>query len=314
MELEGASTVSQMNPTMNLRKVCNHPFLFGEPREASGEFIGDAKPQLMMMASGKLKLLDRMLPKLRKAGHKVLIFSQMTKLMDILQDYLHWRSYKCCRLDGSTPLDERRRLIESFNNDADSFLFLLSTRSGGQGINLAAADTVILFDSDYNPHMDAQAEARCHRIGQHRPVITYRLLTAGSVEIEMMEKQISKKKLERLTIYGGDFRKAGERSGSNLTLTRLRELLEDDVKNLDRNSRGGADIAEEELDLIMDRDSIFQSWESTVIDGDVGASASKNKRKSSPNSVMMQTSQVPMEGKMYDIVIVDESLSLGGVN
>lgn len=317
MELEGASTISQMNPTMNLRKVCNHPFLFGEPRETSGEFIGDSKPQLMMMASGKFKLLDRMLPRLRKGDHKVLIFSQMTKLMDILQDYLHWKEYQCCRLDGSTPLDERRRLISSFNNDKDSFIFLLSTRSGGQGINLAAADTVILFDSDYNPHMDAQAEARCHRIGQQRPVITYRLLTAGSVEIEMMEKQISKKKLERLTIHGGDFRKAGERSGNNLTLSRLRELLEDDVKNLDRNSRSGADISEEELDVIMDRDSIFRSWDSLVsVEADVDADPSNNKkRKSSPSSVMMGPSHVPiMEGKMYDIVVVDESLSLGGVN
>ena len=147
------------------------------------------------------------------------------------------------------------------------------------GINLTAADTCILFDSDWNPHQDSQAQDRCHRIGQYRPVLVYRLLTVGSVEIEMMEKQISKKKLERLTIHGGDYRKAGERSSAQLTIKKLRELLDDDVKNLKRMLRtnqaataamallegvtdnGTPDISDHELDLIFDRQKIFPDFD-----------------------------------------------------
>lgn len=287
MKIEGASTLSQSNQTMNLRKVCNHPFLFGEPQDERGVYLGDAKPHLLVMASGKFKLLERMLPKLKADGHKVLIFSQMTKLMDILQDYLDYKKYGFCRLDGSTDLEIRQKAIDDFNKDENIFCFLLSTRAGGQGINLAAADTVILFDSDWNPHMDAQAEARCHRIGQTKPVITYRLLTAGSVEIDMMEKQISKKKLERLCVEGGDFRKAGERVGNSLTISRLKQLLEDDVKDMGRNQRGKDEIDEEELSLIMDRNKVFvEGTDSMKITG---------------------------EGKMYDVVVMDKDATLGGV-
>jgi len=132
-------------------------------------------------------------------------------------------------------MEDRQSSIDSFNKDPNLFCFLLSTRAGGLGINLTAADTCILFDSDWNPHADSQAQDRCHRIGQKKPVVCYRMLTAGSVEIEMMEKQISKKKLERMTIYGGDFKKAGTRGvEGELTLQKLRLLLEDDVKNLSK--------------------------------------------------------------------------------
>jgi len=287
MKIDGANSLSQSNQTMNLRKVCNHPFLFGEPQDERGVYLGDAKPHLLVMASGKFKLLERMLPKLKANGHKVLIFSQMTKLMDILQDYLDYKKYGFCRLDGNTDLETRQQAIDDFNGKKDIFCFLLSTRAGGQGINLASADTVILFDSDWNPHMDAQAEARCHRIGQTKPVITYRLLTAGSVEIEMMEKQISKKKLERLCVGGGDFRKAGERSGHTLTITRLKQLLEDDVKDMGRNERGKDEIDEDELSMIMDRSKVF-----------IGGT---------------DTMKIPGEGKMYDVVAVDQEATLGGV-
>jgi superfamily II DNA/RNA helicase len=217
--------------------VCNHPFLFGEPRDVSGRFYGEANPELLALASGKFRLLDRMLPKLKERGHKVLIFSQMTKLLDILEDYLSIYQYKFCRIDGSCKVNHRQSSIDRFNSDPSYFVFLLSTRAGGLGINLTSADTCILFDSDWNPHQDSQAQDRCHRIGQTRPVIVYRLLTAGSIEIEVMEKQISKKKLERLTIHGGDFRRAGHRLGSQLTLSNLRKLLDDDVKNLKRMIR-----------------------------------------------------------------------------
>ena len=124
----------------------------------------------------------------------------MTQVLSIIEDYLMWREWNYCRIDGSTKIDERQRQMDVFNaektnkggkrnNDDDRhFVFLLSTRAGGLGINLASADTCIIFDSDWNPHQDSQAMDRCHRIGQNRPVAVYRLLTAGSVDINMMEK------------------------------------------------------------------------------------------------------------------------------
>lgn len=137
MGIEGAKEVSTTNQNMNLRKVCNHPFLFGEPREEkSGEYIGIANPKMLVAASGKFRLLNRMLPRLKAGGHKVLIFSQMTKLLDILQDYLDWKGYGYCRIDGSVKVNDRQDRIEEFNADPNKFVFLLSTRAGGLGINL----------------------------------------------------------------------------------------------------------------------------------------------------------------------------------
>lgn len=190
MGIQGAPTISQINMNMNLRKVCNHPFLFGEPEDPqSGKFVGEAFPHLLGLASGKFKLLGRMLPILRQQGHKVLIFSQMTRLLDILHDFLHAMGFSQRRLDGAVKMEDRQRSIEEFNADPDVFCFLLSTRAGGLGINLTAADTCIIFDSDWNPHCDLQAQDRCHRIGQTRDVVVYRLVTQDSVEIEMLEKQ-----------------------------------------------------------------------------------------------------------------------------
>lgn len=159
--VEGAKKISQINMLMNQRKVCNHPFLFGDLVDsATGESLREAGDgRVLVSASGKFKLLHRMLPRLKAEGSKVLIFSQMTSLMDILEDYLHLQSHAYVRFDGSTKLAERQRCIDEFNSkDSDVFVFLLSTRAGGLGINLTAADTVILFDSDWNPHQDSQAQ------------------------------------------------------------------------------------------------------------------------------------------------------------
>eukprot|EP00605_Chrysophyceae_sp_TOSAG23-4_P001301 GSChrysophyteH1.ASY1.ANO1.1415.1 assembled CDS len=290
MNIENAKESGLLNPTMQLRKAANHPFLF------------EKDPNLLIYASGKLRVLDRMLKKLRKDGHKVLIFSQMTQMLDILEDYLEHRSWAYCRLDGATSIEDRQDNIDAFQaKDSDLFVFLLSTRAGGLGINLTAADTVILLDSDWNPHADNQAQNRCHRIGQVSPVVTYRLLTAGSVEIDMMEKQISKKKLERMTIHGGDYRKAGQRQeGSHLTLAILRQLLEDDVKNLAPNRDGDSDrrglsmdIQEFELKTIMNRKMLFP----------VDPSAQSG----------YGDSKCPREGIMYDVVEERAGTSLQGV-
>lgn len=300
--IEQGRTLSQTNKQMNHRKNTNHPFLFGEPIDpASGQHLGTAHPQLLVRASGKFALLDRMLERLYKAKHQVLIFSQMTSLLNVLEDYLVFRSWNYCRIDGNTHIDERQRQMDVFNaektngqngtrNDDDDrhFVFMLSTRAGGLGINLATADTCIIFDSDWNPHQDSQAMDRCHRIGQNRPVAVYRLLTANSVDIEMMEKQMSKKKLERMTITGGDFRKGGTRSRGEMSFSALNNLLQDDIKDI--NAKGGdvenIRIGEEEFDMIIDRKKLFGE----------GSNA------------------IPTEGKMYDVIDAAGGDFLGAMN
>lgn len=159
--VENAKKISQINMTMNLRKVCNHPFLFGDLiDQTTGESLRySSGGKFLVLSSGKMKLLDRMLMKLHSQKHKVLIFSQMTSLMDILEDFLVAKQFSFVRFDGSTKLIERQRCIDQFNaKESDVFVFLLSTRAGGLGINLTAADTVILYDSDWNPHQDSQAQ------------------------------------------------------------------------------------------------------------------------------------------------------------
>ena len=161
--IEDGRTLSQTNKLMNHRKNVNHPFLFGEPVDpATGVHIGTAHPQLLVRASGKFALLDRMLSRLHQDGHQVLIFSQMTSVLSVMEDYLNFRKWNYCRIDGSTNIDERQRQMDVFNGETTSgvdgsrnqaedryFVFLLSTRAGGLGINLTAADTCIIFDSDW---------------------------------------------------------------------------------------------------------------------------------------------------------------------
>jgi ATP-dependent DNA helicase len=173
--IEMAHTLKEKNALMNHRKNVNHPFLFGEPIDAvTGNPIGTAHPHLLIKASGKFALLDRMLERLFKDKHQVLIFSQMTSLLNVIEDYLIFRNRKYCRIDGSTNIDERQRQMDVFNSEKTSgknggrnesddryFVFLLSTRAGGLGINLTCADTCIIFDSDWNPHQDSQAMDRC---------------------------------------------------------------------------------------------------------------------------------------------------------
>jgi len=278
--IEGAKALSEVNPLMNHRKNCNHPFLFGEPIDpATGQHIGTTHPQILIRASGKFTLLDRMLTRLWKDKHQVLIFSQMTSVLSIIEDYLILKKWKYCRIDGSTKIDDRQSQMDAFNaektngtngsrnyGDDRHFVFLLSTRAGGLGINLTAADTCIIFDSDWNPHQDSQAQDRCHRIGQTKPVAVYRLLTAGgsSADMEMMKKAISKKKLDRMVIAGGDFGEGGTRSKGQLTEQTLSELLADDLK---KEEVDDVKISEEELDRIMDRKRLFGDMKDIPMDG-----------------------------------------------
>lgn len=148
--------MSSCAPFLQSLQIANHPFLFGEPNDEAGQPLCDARPELLVTASGKFKVLDSMLRHLHKGGHQVLVFSQMTETLNIMEDYLRFREWRYCRIDGNVKVQERQSQMDSFNNDSDIFVFMLSTRAGGLGINLQAADTVILFDSDWNPHQDAQ--------------------------------------------------------------------------------------------------------------------------------------------------------------
>ena len=195
-----------------LRKVCNHPYLIKGAEDKiieekaqemeSGTPEGEIEIQAMIDSSGKLILVDKLLPKLKKDGHKVLIFSQWTRILDILEDFLRYKKYNVLRLDGSVKGVDREISINKFNTDPDSFVFLISTKAGGVGINLTTADTVILFDSDWNPQNDLQAEARCHRIGQTKKVKVYRLVTRGTYESKMIETASRKLGLDHVVLDG----------------------------------------------------------------------------------------------------------------
>jgi len=141
-----------------------------------------ADPDLLILDAGKLKELDRLLPKLKAEGHRVLIYCQMTKMIDIMEDYMHYRGYQYLRLDGSSKISDRRDMVQDFQTRDDIFIFILSTRAGGLGINLTSADTVIFYECDWNPTMDQQAMDRAHRLGQTKQVTVYRMITKGTIE------------------------------------------------------------------------------------------------------------------------------------
>ncbi|NXG34821.1 SMCA1 protein, partial [Dromaius novaehollandiae] len=186
-----------LNILMQLRKCCNHPYLF-DGAEPGPPYTTDTH---LITNSGKMLVLDKLLAKLREQGSRVLLFSQMTRLLDILEDYCMWRGYEYCRLDGQTPHEEREEAIDTFNApNSSKFIFMLSTRAGGLGINLATADVVILYDSDWNPQVDLQAMDRAHRIGQKKPVRVFRLITDNTVEERIVERAEIKLRLDSIVI------------------------------------------------------------------------------------------------------------------
>jgi len=161
--------------------------------------------RLVQFDCGKLQVLAQLLRQLKKSDHKVLIFTQMTKMLDILETFLNLHGYTYCRLDGSTNAEQRQLLMQRFNSDKKIFAFILSTRSGGFGINLTGADTVIFYDSDWNPAMDQQAQDRCHRIGQTRQVHIFRLISERTIEESILEKATQKRELDNMAIQLGNF-------------------------------------------------------------------------------------------------------------
>lgn len=239
------------NPIMQLRQCCNSPHNFYYPFDLQDNTSVD---ESLVTESGKMLLLDRLLPELMQRGHKVLIFSQFKTQLDLLETYCNeLRDWSVCRIDGSVAQSERQEQILAFNEpDSDTRIFLLSTRAGGQGINLAAADTVLLFDSDWNPQQDLQAQDRAHRIGQTRPVIVYRFATKGTVEQMLLEKADSKRRLEKLVIQKGRFRstRGGEGGADFGELQRL--LGQDDGERIEI-AEGKDLLSDEDLAILTDR-------------------------------------------------------------
>lgn len=162
---------------------------------------------------GKLTKLDSMLVDLKAGGHRVLIYNQMTKMIDLLEEYLQFRGYSYLRLDGSTNIATRRDLVHSWQTDPSIFVFLLSTRAGGLGINLTAADTVIFYDSDWNPTVDQQAMDRAHRLGQLKQVTVYRMITKNTVEERIMQRAKQKDQIHKVVIAGGAFKDSAPLEG-----------------------------------------------------------------------------------------------------
>ncbi|CAY68697.1 Nucleosome remodeling factor that functions in regulation of transcription elongation [Komagataella phaffii GS115] len=200
--------ISLLNVMAELKKTSNHPYLFDGAEEQVLANLGSSSRENifrgLIMSSGKMVLLDKLLTRLKKDGHRVLIFSQMVRMLDILGDYLTFKGYSFQRLDGTVPSARRRVAIDHFNADgSQDFVFLLSTRAGGLGINLMTADTVIIFDSDWNPQADLQAMARAHRIGQKNHVMVYRFVSKDTVEEEVLERARKKMILEYAIISLG---------------------------------------------------------------------------------------------------------------
>ena len=230
---------------MQLRLVCNSPHTFYWPWPHP-----QSPDSTLITSSGKLLMLERLIPYLFARKHKVLIFSQFKSTLDILHDWaslLH--AWPVCRIDGGVPQAERRQQIQDFN-EGGTRLFLLSTRAGGQGINLTSADTVVLFDSDWNPQQDLQAQDRAHRIGQTRPVIVYRLATKGTVEQTLLEKADAKRRLEKLVIQKGKFRSL-LRGKENEELAAA--LDDEDFETYEPGVAGADILAEDDLRILTDR-------------------------------------------------------------
>uniref|UniRef100_A0A5F8GB19 Chromodomain helicase DNA binding protein 6 n=1 Tax=Monodelphis domestica TaxID=13616 RepID=A0A5F8GB19_MONDO len=251
-----------INTMMELRKCCNHPYLINGAEEKILEDFRkthspdslDFQLQAMIQAAGKLVLIDKLLPKLIAGGHKVLIFSQMVRCLDILEDYLIQRRYTYERIDGRVRGNLRQAAIDRFcKPDSDRFVFLLCTRAGGLGINLTAADTCIIFDSDWNPQNDLQAQARCHRIGQSKAVKVYRLITRNSYEREMFDKASLKLGLDKAVLQ--DINRKGSTNGvQQLTKMEVEDLLRKGAYGalMDEEDEGSK-FCEEDIDQILQR-------------------------------------------------------------
>uniref|UniRef100_A0ABM0GXF5 Chromodomain-helicase-DNA-binding protein 7-like n=1 Tax=Saccoglossus kowalevskii TaxID=10224 RepID=A0ABM0GXF5_SACKO len=255
-----ANVPNLMNTMMELRKCCNHPFLInGAEEQIMLDFPeNNYLRQLLALiqSAGKMVLIDKLLPKLKEGGHKVLIFSQMVKCLDILEDYLLQKRYPYERIDGRVRGNLRQAAIDRFSKpDSDRFVFLLCTRAGGLGINLTAADTVIIFDSDWNPQNDLQAQARCHRIGQSKLVKVYRLITRNSYEREMFDRASLKLGLDKAVLQSMRHQdKDSANAPTAMSKKEIEELLRKGAYGaIMDDDESSSKFCEEDIDQILQR-------------------------------------------------------------
>ncbi|EFR00676.1 hypothetical protein MGYG_03681 [Nannizzia gypsea CBS 118893] len=231
------------NMLMQLRKLCNHPFVFDSVEEELNP--GKATNDLIWRTAGKFELLDRILPKFLASGHRVLMFFQMTQIMNIMEDFMRFRGMKYLRLDGATKSDDRSDLLKRFNEPgSEYFCFLLSTRAGGLGLNLQTADTVIIYDSDWNPHQDLQAQDRAHRIGQKNEVRILRLISSNSVEERILERAQFKLDMDGKVIQAGKFDNKSTNEERDALLRTLLETAENADQINDQDEMDDDDLNE----------------------------------------------------------------------
>ncbi|KAG7191531.1 uncharacterized protein KQ657_003035 [Scheffersomyces spartinae] len=251
------SPISLLNVMSELKKASNHPYLFdgAEDRvlEASGSSSRENILKGMIMTSGKMVLLEQLLTRLKQEGHRVLIFSQMVRMLDILGDYLSIKGYAFQRLDGGIPSAQRRIAIDHFNApDSRDFVFLLSTRAGGLGINLMTADTVIIFDSDWNPQADLQAMARAHRIGQKKHVSVYRFVSKDTVEEQILERARKKMVLEYAIIsLGITDPNSSKKNKTEPSVSELSQILKFGAGNMFKATDNQKKLEELNLDDVL---------------------------------------------------------------
>ena len=252
------------NVHMELRKVCNHPFLVQGVEDRVSHEVGGTKGDYGLLmtclinSSGKMVFLDKLLEKLRREKSKILIFSQFTMMLDLIEDYLRWKAYEFERLDGAVKGQQRQEAIDRFNRNADgmtpdeepedgSFVFLLSTKAGGVGLNLTAANYVLLFDHDWNPQNDLQAQARCHRIGQKKEVMIFRLVTRGTYEEKMFQVASQKLGLEQAVMSGG----GSDSKGPKLSKEEMDKLLKEGAYAMLEDDENEQKFCSENVDQIL---------------------------------------------------------------
>mmetsp|Transcript_32033 Transcript_32033/g.77833 ORF Transcript_32033/g.77833 Transcript_32033/m.77833 type:complete len:1506 (-) Transcript_32033:63-4580(-) len=243
----GKNRTAVLNIVMQLRKCCGHPYLFEGVEDRTLDPLGEH----LVENCGKLFMVDKLLKKLKERDSRVLIFTQMTRVLDILEDFMVMRGHKYCRIDGNTAYEDREFAIDEFNKpNSEIFCFILSTRAGGLGINLQTADTCILYDSDWNPQQDLQAQDRCHRLGQKKPVSVYRLVSENTVEEKIVERAQQKLKLDAMVVQQG----------------RLKDKDKVSKEEIMAAVRFGAD-------------TVFRSEESTITDEDIDVILERGKAK-----------------------------------
>eukprot|EP00934_Nitzschia_sp_Nitz4_P009022 Nitzschia sp. Nitz4//scaffold97_size77645//18109//25086//NITZ4_005513-RA/size77645-augustus-gene-0.24-mRNA-1//1//CDS//3329560641//9012//frame0 len=264
------------NLAMQLRKCCNHLFLLnGVEQEirTTEEYSTLDEEGLLGLGSGKLVLLDKLLPRLKENGHRVLLFSQFKIMLDVLEDYLHCKGLKFERIDGSITGHRRQAAIDRFQNKESQdppFIMLLSTRAGGVGINLTSADTCIIFDSDWNPQNDLQAQARCHRIGQTKDVKVYRLLSRKTYEMQMFHMSSLKMGLDQAVLKG--FESGGGTEGG-MTKEEVEKLLRHGAYDIFNEEKAGSAEAESNAFKQLDIDSILERRATTVVHKGTGSAS-----------------------------------------